>query len=212
MSLSRASVMTRAICSARCPESVASAGDKCLQIVVAILTGGTANAGPFRMGRQFHRRHPFPAIVRKHVLETGVQTVLDGRAAGVQFLAEPILAGRRALSFRSLSFFPALGFTLPSFARSRSGLRSSSASTWAVRSRLDSCSSLMACISCGVITRACVWRNCNFCVSAIVFSDSWSGSCLPGSIAAVYLFYGLVADLLTSGILHPDRAAEPRGG
>ena len=87
--------------------------DKCLKIVVAILAGGTADAGPFRMGRQFHRRHSSLAIVRKHVLEAGVQTVLDGRAAGVQFPAEPILTGRRALSFRGLSFFAGLGFALP---------------------------------------------------------------------------------------------------
>ena len=38
--------------------------------------------------------------------------------------------------------------------RSSSGLRSSSPSTYCARSRLESCSSLMACISCGVITSA----------------------------------------------------------
>src|SRR5262249_28881994 len=55
----------------------------------------------------------------------------------------------------------------PSLPRSSSGLRSSSSSTKADRSRLDSCSSLMACISCGVITSDWDWRNSNLCVSAM---------------------------------------------
>ncbi len=47
---------------------------------------------------------------------------------------------------------PATGGSVPSLARSSSGFRSSSSSTKADRSRFESCSSLMACISCGVIT------------------------------------------------------------
>ena len=55
----------------------------------------------------------------------------------------------------------------PSLARSSSGFRSSSSSTKADRSRFESCSSLIACISCGVITSDCDWRNSNLCVSAM---------------------------------------------
>ncbi|MGY3034082.1 hypothetical protein ACVIIV_003252 [Bradyrhizobium sp. USDA 4354] len=54
-----------------------------------------------------------------------------------------------------------------SLARSSSGLRSSSSSTKVVRSRLDNCSSLIACISCGVMTSDCDCRNSNLCVSAM---------------------------------------------
>src|SRR6202030_919472 len=62
---------------------------------------------------------------------------------------------------------PATGTSGPSLARSSSGFRSSSSSTKAERSRLDSCSSLIACISCGVITSDCDCRNSNLCVSAM---------------------------------------------
>src|SRR5258708_2469555 len=37
-----------------------------------------------------------------------------------------------------------------------------------MRSRLESCSSLMACISCGVITSAWLWRNSSRCESAML--------------------------------------------
>ena len=76
----------------------------------------------------------------------------------------------------------------PSLARSSSGLRSSSSSTNATRSRLDSCSSLIACISCGVITSDCVCRNSRRCVSAIearTDPGNWSDSCLALSEADV---------------------------
>ena len=42
---------------------------------------------------------------------------------------------------------------------SRSGFCSISASTNALNSRLESCSILIACCSCGVITRAWLWRS-----------------------------------------------------
>ena len=62
---------------------------------------------------------------------------------------------------------PATGGSVPSLARSSSGFRSSSSSTKAERSRFDSCSSLIACISCGVITSDWDWRNSSLCVRAI---------------------------------------------
>src|SRR6266496_1434672 len=37
-----------------------------------------------------------------------------------------------------------------------------------MRSRFESCSSLMACISCGVITSAWLWRNSSRCESAML--------------------------------------------
>src|SRR5579872_5351580 len=36
----------------------------------------------------------------------------------------------------------------------------------------------MACINCGVITSACVWRNSSRCDRAIRFPANWSDSCL----------------------------------
>src|SRR5439155_23496432 len=84
---------------------------------------------------------------------------------------------------------PATGGSVPSLARSSSGFRSNSSSTKAERSRLDSCSSLIACISCGVITSDCDWRNSNLCVSAMearTDPKSWSDSCLNYSKADVY--------------------------
>ncbi len=51
--------------------------------------------------------------------------------------------------------------------RSSSGLRSSSSSMKEASSMFDSCRSLIACISCGVITRAWPWRITSFAESAI---------------------------------------------
>src|SRR5579863_870809 len=48
----------------------------------------------------------------------------------------------------------------------------------------------MACISCGVITSAWLWRSRSFWVSAIDCCLSWSGFCLSGFLAAVYPTYG----------------------
>ena len=58
--------------------------------------------------------------------------------------------------------------------RSSSGLRSSSVSTKAASSRLESCSSLIACCSCGVITRLWLCRSSSFGVNAILeTTGSW---------------------------------------
>src|SRR4051812_6592511 len=51
--------------------------------------------------------------------------------------------------------------------RSSSGFFSSSASTYSANSRFESVSSLIACCSCGVITRDCPWRSSSRCVNAI---------------------------------------------
>ncbi len=59
-------------------------------------------------------------------------------------------------------------------------------STPVARSRFESCSSLMACISCGVITSAWLWRICRRCDSAMFPTDYWSGSCLSNSERLVY--------------------------
>src|SRR5206468_7401911 len=76
-----------------------------------------------------------------------------------------------------------------SLARSSSGFRSSSSSTKVVRSRLDNCSSLIACISCGVMTSDCDCRNSNLCVSAMKqepIPKSWSDFCLSYSQTDVH--------------------------
>ena len=89
---------------------------------------------------------------------------------------------KSAYSGRSATGSPATGASGPSLARSSSGLRSSSSSTKAERSRFDSCNSLIACINCGVMTSDCDWRNSNLCVSAMEArnrsNESWSDSCL----------------------------------
>src|SRR3546814_12631555 len=51
--------------------------------------------------------------------------------------------------------------------RSSSGFCSSSRSISAASSRLESWSSLMACCSCGVMTRDWRWRSSNLCVAAM---------------------------------------------
>src|ERR1700693_2508689 len=52
---------------------------------------------------------------------------------------------------------------------------------------MESCSSLMACISCGVITSACDWRNSSLCDNAIGFpGGNWSDSCLFLFIAGLF--------------------------
>ena len=69
----------------------------------------------------------------------------------------------------------------------RSGFCSSSVSTKADSSRFESCSSLIACCSCGVMTSACVCRRSSLCESAmptlITRIESWlqiSGQVVDG--------------------------------
>src|SRR6266567_1660223 len=82
-----------------------------------------------------------------------------------------------------------------------------------MRSRLESCSSLMACISCGVITSAWLWRKSSRCESAML-------RCNIGPVLA-YPFLGplytrsfyVVSDDVNSGSnlvsrLHPELFAE----
>ncbi len=83
------------------------------------------------------------------------------------------------------------------------------------RSRFDSCSSLIACINCGVITSDCDWRNSNLCVSAM---EARTDPLKVGPILA-YLFprpdvhgltdckFGLESGIPRQGKggVHPDR-------
>jgi hypothetical protein len=64
------------------------------------------------------------------------------------------------------------------FPRSSSGFCSISASTKSVSSIFDSCSILIACCSCGVITRAWLWRSSSRCEKPILFTKSSARSSL----------------------------------
>ena len=134
-------------------------GDEGLEIVVAVGAAAGTDTGPFRIGGRLRlglARRPRRALVGKHIFEAGVEPLLDGLAAGLQAILHPIvvaglLVGRWTASWVG-SASPRTGSS--SAGRSSSGFFSNSPSTYAARSRCDSCRSLMACISCGVITKA----------------------------------------------------------
>ena len=108
---------------------------------------------------------------------TGLKTVAGGAAGHLGRCSPPDSSPKlpespefgefSPLVARSWAGSPATGDFGPSLARSSSGFRSSSSSTNAERSRFDSCSSLIACMSCGVITSDCDCRNSSLCVSAM---------------------------------------------
>ena len=162
-------------------------GNERLEIVVAVVR---RTATPFGVGRRRcvlgGARCGLRRLFREDVLETRVEGLLHLGAAA-EIAVHPLLGGRvevasaaflrvkPASSVKPLSSplsaasvrSPRSAGSPSSLDRSSSGLRSSSSSTNATRSRLDSCSSLIACISCGVITSDCVCRNSSRCVSAI---------------------------------------------
>ena len=131
------------------------------------------------------------ALVGKDVLEVGAEAILDGGARGVEVGLQPVALGGLGPGTVGLA-----GPGVPSPSVLSPGVLSRGVLgviravraveervalqlgvDKATRSRLDSCSSLIACISCGVITRDCVWRNSNLCDSAIRQSGCGKRQC-----------------------------------
>src|SRR6185437_17144107 len=77
--------------------------DKSFEIVVAAIASAGADAGPLRIAgriggaRRWLRR--WRRVVGKHVVEVGVEPILDGGAARFQLLVRPI-AGLRIAGLR----------------------------------------------------------------------------------------------------------------
>ena len=170
-------------------------GDKGFQIVVVVVGGAAAPFGVGGgRGVLRHARGGFGGLFGKDVVERGIQRLLDF-GAGAEIAVQPFfLAGLEAVaaeppdmsrsarrrnrrhSWRIVGIgeFGALGRR---FARNRrlgaviGALQQRIPLQFLLdegrRSRFDSCSSLIACISCGVITSDCDWRNSSLCVSAM---------------------------------------------
>src|SRR5258708_3482299 len=82
-----------------------------------------------------------------------------------------------------------------------------------MRSRLESCSSLMACISCGVITSAWLWRNSSRCESAMLRCNIGPVLAYPFLRVLYTCSFYVVCDDVNSGgnfvnRLHPELFAE----
>ena len=185
-------------------------GDKGFEIVVVVVRRAAAPFGVGgRRGVLRDARRGFGGLLGEDVVEAGIERLLDfgaacrdrgsailpGRARSRRrrtrghvgmFAAGFVAIGGRIVGIGKFGRAPAPArrrpaASGPSLARSSSGFRSSSSSTKAERSRLDNCSSLIACINCGVMTSDCDCRNSSLCVSAMrqePIHESWSDSCL----------------------------------
>ncbi len=89
-----------------------------------------------------------PAFIRVQIVGPGIEIGGGAEILARERFGERRIADRIAASDASPSDGPGSASS-----RSSSGLRSSSPSTYSPSSRLDNCSSLIACCNCGVMTR-----------------------------------------------------------
>ena len=143
----------------------ATGGDEVLEVGV-LAAEGVAGARPQRRPARLDRARRRCAVARRAPLRPFVGVAVDERGLVLASLQSCLAVGVACIlrAYGSVALGPVSG---ASSSRSSSGLRSSSVSTKAYSSMLDSCSSRIACCSWGVITSCWPCLNSNFGESAI---------------------------------------------